>query len=273
MAMVEVELINWHRIFGIGLTDYFLGTSNMVELERDLSAKQQFLDAAILLTGEPLPLVDPCDGLEDLCPFNLVTYKSGHEPLNADALDELGGYYTGYRKLLDGKMTRENTLLLAIATCYPAGLNRTIPLEEIKQGVYLALWGDRFIKIIVPKRTEKVPRNAFWHLHSWEQPLVEYGLTHYKWKSQGYSSILELLDEGYREEGLRMYTMEDFEKEAEQKVLNRVTPEQLGAAIPADKLAVAIPTEKLAAMPADKLTKALLQNYSPAEIKRMLDQG
>jgi len=255
MALVKVDMVNWHRIFGIGLTDYFLGTSYVVELERDLSAKQQFLDAAILLTGEPLHLDDPCDGFEDLCPFNLVTYKSGLEPLNADALDELGGYYTGYRKLLDGKMTRENTLLLAIATRFPSGLNRTVPLEEVKPGVYLALWGDRFIKIIVPRLTEKASRNAFWHVHSWEQSLVDYGLAHYKWKSQGYSSRLELLDEGYRQEGLRMYTMEDFQKEAEQAVLNRITAVRLGEAIPAEKL-----------------VEALRQKYSAAEIKRLLEQ-
>ncbi len=58
--------MDWHRFFGLGLTDFFSGFPYAVDTEKDLSLKQQFLDVLILRQrpGEfagRLP-----DGLEDL---------------------------------------------------------------------------------------------------------------------------------------------------------------------------------------------------------------
>ena len=39
---------NWHRIFGLALTDLFTGSPYIVELEKDLSLKKQFLDVVII---------------------------------------------------------------------------------------------------------------------------------------------------------------------------------------------------------------------------------
>ncbi len=41
-------MINWHRLFGLFLTDFFTNSPYVVELEKDLSLKQQFLDVVIL---------------------------------------------------------------------------------------------------------------------------------------------------------------------------------------------------------------------------------
>lgn len=41
-------MIGWHRLFGLSLTDYFTGTDYTVELEKDLSLKQQLLDVVII---------------------------------------------------------------------------------------------------------------------------------------------------------------------------------------------------------------------------------
>ena len=38
----------WHRLFGITVTDLFTGSPYRVELEKDLSLKQQFVDAVII---------------------------------------------------------------------------------------------------------------------------------------------------------------------------------------------------------------------------------
>jgi len=35
-------MLNWHRLFGLFLIDYFTDSPYMVELEKDLSIKQQF---------------------------------------------------------------------------------------------------------------------------------------------------------------------------------------------------------------------------------------
>jgi hypothetical protein len=42
------EPIPWHRLFGLTLVDYFRDMPVSVELEKDLSLKQQLLDVAII---------------------------------------------------------------------------------------------------------------------------------------------------------------------------------------------------------------------------------
>ncbi|MBI4750115.1 MAG: hypothetical protein HY774_16640, partial [Acidobacteria bacterium] len=91
-------MINWHRLFGIALMDFFRGSPYEVELEKDLSVKRQLLDIVIIRRGDgqweqPLP-----DGLENLADHNLVSYKSLQEPFDDWTLKELTGYYVNYRK-------------------------------------------------------------------------------------------------------------------------------------------------------------------------------
>ncbi len=47
----------WHQLFGLSLVDLLHDQPMTVELEKDLSLKQQLLDVVILRTGsEPLTL-------------------------------------------------------------------------------------------------------------------------------------------------------------------------------------------------------------------------
>ena len=41
-------MIDWHRLFGIALMEYFRELPFVVELEKDLSLKKQLLDVVIL---------------------------------------------------------------------------------------------------------------------------------------------------------------------------------------------------------------------------------
>ena len=41
------EQRHWHRLFGMSWTDTFAGLPVLVEMEKDLSQKQQLLDVAI----------------------------------------------------------------------------------------------------------------------------------------------------------------------------------------------------------------------------------
>lgn len=41
-------MIDWHRLFGLTLTGYFTNSCYRVELEKDLSIKQQLLDILII---------------------------------------------------------------------------------------------------------------------------------------------------------------------------------------------------------------------------------
>ena len=75
--------MDWHRLFGLILTDFFAGTPFVVELEKDLALKKQLLDVVVLRRGRgrfagPLP-----DGLDDLAAHNLIRFKS-----HRDALDD-----------------------------------------------------------------------------------------------------------------------------------------------------------------------------------------
>ncbi len=100
MAADRDSLRDWHRLFGLLLTDFFRGSPFSVEVERDLSVQQQLLDVVIVRRGRGrfdgrLP-----DGLEDLRTHNLVTFKSHHEALDGWTLKELSGLDVAYRKLV-----------------------------------------------------------------------------------------------------------------------------------------------------------------------------
>jgi hypothetical protein len=82
MTTEREALRDWHRLFGLLLTDFFSGSPFRVEVEPDLSVQQQFLDVAVVRRGrgrfrEALP-----DGLGDLVDHNLVTFKSHREALD-----------------------------------------------------------------------------------------------------------------------------------------------------------------------------------------------
>ncbi len=48
MAGEREVLRDWHRLFGLLLADFFTGSPFLVEVERDLSQEQQFLDVVIV---------------------------------------------------------------------------------------------------------------------------------------------------------------------------------------------------------------------------------
>ena len=48
MTVEREELRDWHRLFGLLLTDFFTGSPFRVDVERDLSVQQQLLDVTIV---------------------------------------------------------------------------------------------------------------------------------------------------------------------------------------------------------------------------------
>src|SRR5277367_6733516 len=51
MTVEREALRDWHRLFGLLLTDFFSGSPFAVEVERDLSIQQQLLDVTIVRRG------------------------------------------------------------------------------------------------------------------------------------------------------------------------------------------------------------------------------
>ncbi len=76
--------INWHRLFGLMLMDYFSDRGFHVELERDLSVKRQLLDVVAVAQKNQTPdLSGICDGFDNLSKHNMLSYKSKRQSLNA----------------------------------------------------------------------------------------------------------------------------------------------------------------------------------------------
>ena len=103
--MTSDRIRQWHRLFGITLTDVFRATPWRVELEKELALQSQLLDVVIIEQAAGERALSPSgwelpEGLEGLRAHNLLTYKSQHEALDPWALDELIGHYVNYRKLL-----------------------------------------------------------------------------------------------------------------------------------------------------------------------------
>ena len=69
MAVEREALRDWHRLFGLLLTDFFSGSPFTVEVERDLSQQQQRLDVVIVRRGRGRFAGTLPDGLDDLAAF------------------------------------------------------------------------------------------------------------------------------------------------------------------------------------------------------------
>src|SRR5713226_6703296 len=66
MAVEQEALRDWHRLFGLLLTDFFSGSPFAVEVERDLSVQQQRLDVTIVRRGRGRFHGRLPDGLEEM---------------------------------------------------------------------------------------------------------------------------------------------------------------------------------------------------------------
>jgi hypothetical protein len=140
MAVEREALRDWHRLFGLLLTDFFTDSPFTVEIETDLSAQQQFLDVVIVRRKAGRFAGRLPDGLDDLTEHNLITFKSHREALDDWAIRELVGHYVAYRKLVS--RTPSNLLpadqfrLYAVAARFPHNLSAQVPWQQRQAGVY-----------------------------------------------------------------------------------------------------------------------------------------
>jgi hypothetical protein len=218
----------------------------VVELEKDLSHRQQLLDIIIVRRGpgavrRPLP-----DGLDQLVDHNLITFKSFQEPLDDWALKELTGHYVNYRKQVSGDLLLPEASfgLYAICARRPRDLFATIQLESLQEGVYLCRRGSDAIRVLVAAELPKTEHNSLLHLFSAATDRVQYGAEHYTPPSARVSTIINKLFTSYRREGLTMpYTMDDFVKE----ILDELTPEERLRGLPAEERLRGLPTGQIEA--------------------------
>ena len=281
-------MIDWHRLFGLTLTDFFTGSAYRVEMETDLSIKQQLLDILIIEQEEGSPVTQPPAGLDNLSRHNLMTYKSLHQPLDAWALDELVGHYVNYRKQrspsFDALLPVEDFSLYAVTTRRPAKLEIEASLTQLEEGVYEARWGSRPIRIIVLSRIPQTEQNAVWQLFSGIRENVLYGASHYHWRSNDLSTVRNQLFQSYDMEGLDMaYTVEDYKREQRElreeirrEILAELTIEEILETLPPEERMKGLPPEeRLKGLPPEERLKGLppeelLKGLSPEEILKAL---
>ncbi|NEX15355.1 MAG: hypothetical protein C1943_01645 [Halochromatium sp.] len=280
--------------------EVFEGAPWRVELEQEMALSSQLLDVAIIeatekgtashsaLKGHCQPHHELPDGLENLRPHNLLTYKSQHEPLNAWTLDELIGHYVNYRKLRrqpNGKRHRRAAFgLYAVATRFPRKLARRYRLQATAwEGVYELPWGAHQVRLIVLNGIAKHPRNAPWELFASEQDRLRQGLIHYRARYPnprrgGHGELFERLYLIYRRENPTMaYTMEDFLRETHELVLANMTPEErLKGLDPEEIFKHYAPEERLKGLDPEERIKGLdpeerLKGLDPEERIKGLD--
>ncbi|MFL5241404.1 MAG: hypothetical protein ACJ8FY_04795 [Gemmataceae bacterium] len=196
--------MNWHRLFGLLLTDYFTGSPFIVELEKDLSMKKQLLDVVVLRKGRGRFEGRLPDGLDNMAAHNLITFKSHQEALDDWALKELTGHYVNYRKQvspsLKSLLPEEVFRLYAVCSRFPHNLAGVALWRCLQDGVYECRRGTDVIQVVVAHELPRTENNALLHLLSAAPEQVRYGATHYQQHSADTSTLLGQLFAGYERE-------------------------------------------------------------------------
>ena len=275
--------INWHRLLGLLLLDYFTETPFSVEIEKDLSFKEQLLDVAIFrrTPGElhkPLP-----DGFEDLAAHNLITFKSHHGTLDAWAIKELIGHYVNYRKQVSPSfndlLPETDFRLIAVGVRFPKGLDATLPLVKSVPGVYDLIWGVDRVRIIVIRELPESDANALLVLFSAQAKRVAEARLRFRIQSPQTSSLVTKILGQYESEGRIMpYTMEDFKREFKRDFIAELTPEERLRGLPPEERLRGLPAEeRLRGLPAEERLRGLpvedrLSDLSDDELRKMQER-
>ena len=265
--------LNWHRLFGPFLIDYFTGSPYEVELEKDLSVKKQFLDVVILRKRRGGRMAELPDGLDNLGEHNLLSYKSLREPFDAWAMKELIGHYVNYRKQASPsfkKLIPESRFrLYAVSTRFPRRLGKAVELRGLLRGVYELGWGADTLRLIVLSQIGKGRHNALWRLFSTDPESVLEAQEEYHIHSE-LSTLVQQLFDHYRKENSAMpYTAQDYQKDYVREHLDMLPPEEV--------LSRYSPEEKLKGIPSDERLRGIsledrLKDVSLAELEMLLEK-
>jgi hypothetical protein len=270
MARKPEALRDWHRLFGLLLTDLFSGSPFEVAVEADLSVQQQLLDVVIVRRGRGRFSGRLPDGLEGLLTHNRITFKSHRETLDAWARKELAAHYVAYRKLVSPKpkalLPEDQFGLYAVCARFPQQLSGQVPWQPVQPGVYDCLWATDTIRVVVAGELSREPHNAPLHLFSARPELVGFGGRAYQRRSENTSGLLGQLFKGLEAEGFAMpYTMEDFRRDFVKEHFPELTLEEQ-----VDVLQSLPPEARLAGLTAEQIRQYLdrLSAEKPAPARK-----
>jgi hypothetical protein len=276
------EPIPWHRLFGLTLVDFFRDTGVDVELEKDLSWKQQFLDIVVIrreasVLERPLP-----DGFESLAPHSLITFKSFQQALDQWALEELVGHYVNYRKevsqTLAGLLPETDFRLYAVCVRSPQFLSTNPAVIRVQDGAYDVPGFGQSVRVIVAHELPRRENNALLHLFSANPDLLRYGTTHYRQHSRETSTLLRQLFERYKQEGSLMPTgleqLEQFVREKMDEWLRELPAEERVKGLPAEELMKGFPPEdRLKGLSPEDVLAGLSPEVRSALIAKLKNEG
>ena len=229
LAADRDALRDWHRLFGLLLTDFFTDSPFTVEVERDLSEQQQYLDVVILRRGGGKFVGRLPDGLDGLAEHNLITFKSYHEAVDDWAMKELVGHYVAYRKLVSPTpsdlIAEDRIRLYAVCARFPQNLSSQVPWQKQQAGVYNCNWGTDVVRVIVAGQLPREAHNAPLHLFSASPELVGFGSSKYTQRSQKTSLLIrQLFKKQIGEEFAMAFTMQDFIRQVVKEEFAEMTP-------------------------------------------------
>jgi hypothetical protein len=267
----------WHRVFGLSWMDFFTGLPVRVDMEKDLSLKQQRLDVA-LHRQEALRLpYRPPDGFEELAAYNLLSFKSHQEKLGVWSLQELVGHYVNLRKQEspatdeDQLLGEEQFRLFAVAARYPQRLasHPRIDLRQVMEGVYDVEGMGLSIRIVVPNLLAMQEHNAMMLVFSTKDDRIRYGKAHYRIRSAETSSLLRLIFLKYQQEKLTMPNLlEELTRETIDQILKELPLEKRLEGLSPEELRKRLSTEeRLAGLSAEER----LEGLSPVELRATLE--
>src|SRR5262249_8805860 len=152
------------------LTDYFSDSPFEVETELDLSVHQQLLDVVVIRKRKGKLKDALPDGLEDLADYNLVSFKSHHEPLEEFPLKELTGHYVNYIKQRSARgqtLLPESRFRMYVVCCRVGKEFAKVPyLHPLREGVHDCVRGNDRIRVVVASQLPQTENNAPLHLFS-----------------------------------------------------------------------------------------------------------
>lgn len=270
MALERDAPRDWHRLYGLLLIDFFTGSSFLVEVERDMSQQQQFLDVVIVRRGRERLLGPLPDGMDGLVEHNLVTLKSHHEPLDSWAMKELIGHYVAYRKLVSLTpsllLPESQFRLYVICARFPHNLSGQAPWHELQTGVYDCQWGTDTVRVIVASQLPHQSHNAPLLLFSASRKSVKYAQGIYRQRSHVSGALRQLLDRYAREGIIMPYTWEDFDVDYIKEHFPELTPDKQREVL--ERLSSELRQEMLQSLPiAERLA-----GLSPEQIRQYLEQ-
>ena len=269
----------WHRLFGLSWMDFFRGLPVVVEMEKDLSLKQQRLDL-VILRKETAAL--PCrlpDGFEDLAAHNLVSFKSHQEALDGWALNELVGHYVNYRKQISPSMDvllpEGDFRLFAVSVRFPHNLAQQVELRPVQPGVYEVRHFSGSLRLVVVHQLPQEEHNAMLHLFSARAELVRYGTEHYRTHSAETSTLLlELFRRYQREAPVMPDQLEEFARQTIDDLLKTLPAEELLKHLsPEDRLKGLPAEDRLKGLSPDELLAALSPQARETLTRRLKDNG